>query len=113
MYPARPDVIEYSIGFTKADQRGCRVDRHDTRQYLIRVKSFEADSPTDFEGSLNSVSNPLSRSSSLYCILPYASPSFDFIVFDFPLNFSLSLSLFNHFPRIGWCSWVAFVRGLG
>lgn len=71
MYPARPDVIEYSIGFTKADQRGCRVDRHDTRQYLIRVKSLEADSPTDFEGSLNSVSNPLSRSSSLYCILPY------------------------------------------
>lgn len=40
--PVVPDVIEYSIGFTKADQRGGRVDRHDTRQYLIRVKSFDS-----------------------------------------------------------------------
>lgn len=53
MYPTVPDVIEYSTGFTKADQRGGRVDRHDTRQYLIRVKSSGADSPTDFERSLN------------------------------------------------------------
>ena len=40
--PVVPDVIEYSIGFTKADQRGGRADRHDTRQYLIRVKSFDS-----------------------------------------------------------------------
>lgn len=53
MYPTILGVIEYSIGFTKADQRGGRVDRHDTRQYLIRVKSSDADSPTDFERSLN------------------------------------------------------------
>lgn len=80
--PSVPDVIEYSIGFTKADQRGCRVDRHDTRQYLIRVKSLEADSPTDFEGSLNSVSNPLPLSLSVFVLF--------FPLMFLPLSTSLS-----------------------
>lgn len=46
------------------------------------------------------------------CILlsPYVPPPFHCLRLSAGF---FSLSLFNHFPRIGWSSWVAFVRGLG